>query len=147
LSSSLSPSPPLPPSTSHQFHENDFRRVVDFIDEGVNLGLEVKHKTAKVQDFKSFLLKDPETSQRLANLPQQVEQFARSFQCLDLMNVEDTWQSKPTDRKLPFFPPPWTIEEMSLISLGFSGGREAFHLGQEPGINSPPECVGEISDL
>lgn len=68
-----------PALTSRQFREDDFRRVVDFIDEGVNIGLEVKRKTAKLQDFKSFLLKDPETSQRLANLRQQVEQFARGF--------------------------------------------------------------------
>ncbi|ERE90593.1 serine hydroxymethyltransferase [Cricetulus griseus] len=68
-----------PALTSRQFREDDFRRVVDFIDEGVNIGLEVKRKTAKLQDFKSFLLKDAETSQRLANLRQQVEQFARAF--------------------------------------------------------------------
>ncbi|CAO2582051.1 Serine hydroxymethyltransferase, mitochondrial, partial [Lemmus lemmus] len=68
-----------PALTSRQFREDDFRRVVDFIDEGVNIGLEVKRKTAKLQDFKSFLLKDPETSQRLATLRQQVEQFARAF--------------------------------------------------------------------
>ncbi|XP_042554800.1 serine hydroxymethyltransferase, mitochondrial [Dipodomys spectabilis] len=68
-----------PALTSRQFREDDFRRVVDFIDEGVKIGLEVKSKTAKLQDFKSFLLKDPETSQRLAKLRQQVEQFARAF--------------------------------------------------------------------
>lgn len=34
---------------------------------------------AKLQDFKSFLLKDPETSHRLADLRQRVEQFARAF--------------------------------------------------------------------
>uniref|UniRef100_A0A5F9DNV4 Serine hydroxymethyltransferase n=1 Tax=Oryctolagus cuniculus TaxID=9986 RepID=A0A5F9DNV4_RABIT len=68
-----------PALTSRQFREDDFRRVVDFIDEGVNIGLEVKRKTAKLQDFKSFLLKDPETSQRLADLRRRVQQFARAF--------------------------------------------------------------------
>lgn len=34
---------------------------------------------AKLQDFKSFLLSDPETRQRLADLRQRVEQFARAF--------------------------------------------------------------------
>ncbi|XP_015338636.1 serine hydroxymethyltransferase, mitochondrial isoform X4 [Marmota marmota marmota] len=72
-------SPGAPALTSRQFREDDFRRVVDFIDEGVNIGLKVKSKTAKLQDFKSFLLKDPETSQHLANLRQRVEQFARAF--------------------------------------------------------------------
>jgi len=68
-----------PALTSRQFREDDFRRVVNFIDEGVNIGLEVKSKTAKLQDFKSFLLKDAETSHRLADLRQRVEQFARAF--------------------------------------------------------------------
>ncbi|XP_072597915.1 serine hydroxymethyltransferase, mitochondrial isoform X1 [Vulpes vulpes] len=68
-----------PALTSRQFREDDFRRVVDFIDEGVQIGLEVKNKTAKLQDFKSFLLKDSETSHRLADLRQRVEQFARAF--------------------------------------------------------------------
>ncbi|KAF6121687.1 serine hydroxymethyltransferase 2 [Phyllostomus discolor] len=68
-----------PALTSRQFREDDFRRVVEFIDEGVKIGLEVKSKTAKLQDFKSFLLSDPETRQRLADLRQRVEQFARAF--------------------------------------------------------------------
>nr|KAF6453792.1 serine hydroxymethyltransferase 2 [Molossus molossus] len=68
-----------PALTSRQFREDDFRRVVDFIDEGINIGLEVKRKTAKLQDFKSFLLSDPETGHQLADLRQRVEQFARAF--------------------------------------------------------------------
>ncbi|XP_054435954.1 serine hydroxymethyltransferase, mitochondrial [Pteronotus mesoamericanus] len=68
-----------PALTSRQFREDDFRRVVEFIDEAVNIGLEVKSKTAKLQDFKSFLLNDPETRHRLADLRQRVEQFARAF--------------------------------------------------------------------
>ena len=69
-----------PALTSRQICcKDDFCRVVDFMDEGVDIGLEMKCKTAKLQDFKSFLLKDPETSQRLANLRQQVERFARAF--------------------------------------------------------------------
>lgn len=39
--------PGAPALTSRQFREDDFRRVVDFIDEGVNIGLEVKHKTGE----------------------------------------------------------------------------------------------------
>lgn len=34
--------------TSRQFREDDFRRVVDFIDEGVHIGLEVKNKTGEL---------------------------------------------------------------------------------------------------
>lgn len=62
------------------------------------------------------------------------------------MNVEDARQSKPTDRKLAFFPDSLDHGRDG-ISLGFSGGRKAFHLGQEPGIKSPPESVAEISDF
>uniref|UniRef100_A0A8C6FMP5 glycine hydroxymethyltransferase n=1 Tax=Moschus moschiferus TaxID=68415 RepID=A0A8C6FMP5_MOSMO len=68
-----------PALTSRGFREDDFRKVVGFIDESVNIGLEVKSKTTKLQDFKSFLLKDPETSHQLADLRQRVEQFARAF--------------------------------------------------------------------
>lgn len=33
----------------------------------------------KLQDFKTFLLKDPETQRRLGDLRQRVETFARAF--------------------------------------------------------------------
>lgn len=39
--------PGAPALTSRQFREDDFRRVVDFIDEGVSIGLEVKSKTGE----------------------------------------------------------------------------------------------------
>lgn len=39
--------PGAPALTSRQFREDDFRRVVDFIDEGVKIGLEVKSKTGE----------------------------------------------------------------------------------------------------
>ncbi|XP_027710898.1 serine hydroxymethyltransferase, mitochondrial [Vombatus ursinus] len=68
-----------PALTSRHFREDDFRQVVNFIDEGVHIGLDVKNRTAKLQDFKSFLLNDPETRQRLASLRQRVEDFARAF--------------------------------------------------------------------
>lgn len=35
--------------------------------------------TAKLQDFKSLLLNDPETKQSLSELRQRVETFARAF--------------------------------------------------------------------
>lgn len=178
--------PGAPALTSRQFREDDFRRVVDFIDEGVNIGLEVKHKTGEWLQrcaagfthhrrlcLTSWLLALPscpltnfplhsQPSSRISNpscsrTQKQVSVWPTSgnrwnslpgaSRCLDLMNAEDTWQAKPTDRKLPFFLPPWTTEEMSLIFSGFSGEGEAFHLGQERGINSPPEFVAEISDL
>lgn len=48
-SSSSASLPGAPALTSRQFREDDFRRVVDFIDEGVKIGLEVKSKTGEGQ--------------------------------------------------------------------------------------------------
>uniref|UniRef100_G1S6F5 Serine hydroxymethyltransferase n=1 Tax=Nomascus leucogenys TaxID=61853 RepID=G1S6F5_NOMLE len=99
-----------PALTSRQFREDDFRRVVDFIDEGVDIGLEVKSKTAKLQDFKSFLLKDSETSQRLADLRQRVEQFARAFPMPGFDEHEGTWEMRPIDWKLLSLPLPGPVK-------------------------------------
>lgn len=44
LSASL---PGAPALTSRQFREDDFRKVVAFIDEGVKVGLDVKSKTSE----------------------------------------------------------------------------------------------------
>ncbi|XP_066063558.1 serine hydroxymethyltransferase, mitochondrial [Chamaea fasciata] len=68
-----------PALTSRHFREEDFQKVVEFIDEGITLALDVKSKTSKLQDFKTFLLKDPETQRRLGDLRQRVETFARAF--------------------------------------------------------------------
>ncbi|KAL7989899.1 hypothetical protein Chor_012565 [Crotalus horridus] len=68
-----------PALTSRRFQEADFQKVVEFMDEGIQIGLDVKQKTSKLQDFKSFLLSDPETKQRLSDLRQRVETFARAF--------------------------------------------------------------------
>ncbi|RMB90406.1 hypothetical protein DUI87_33292 [Hirundo rustica rustica] len=68
-----------PALTSRQFREEDFQKVVEFIDEGITLALDVKSKTSKLQDFKTFLLQDPETQRRLSDLRQRVETFARAF--------------------------------------------------------------------
>ncbi|ETE71785.1 Serine hydroxymethyltransferase, mitochondrial [Ophiophagus hannah] len=68
-----------PALTSRRFQEADFQKVVELIDEGIQIGLDVKQKTSKLQDFKSFLLSDPETKQRLSGLRQRVETFARAF--------------------------------------------------------------------
>ncbi|KAM3935093.1 serine hydroxymethyltransferase, mitochondrial [Leptodactylus fuscus] len=68
-----------PALTSRNFREADFEKVVDFIDEGIQIGLDVKSKTAKLQDFKNFLLEDKDTVQRIADLRQRVEKFARAF--------------------------------------------------------------------
>uniref|UniRef100_A0A3Q0T2N0 Serine hydroxymethyltransferase n=1 Tax=Amphilophus citrinellus TaxID=61819 RepID=A0A3Q0T2N0_AMPCI len=68
-----------PALTSRQFKEADFQRVVDFIDEGIQIALDVKKKTGNLASFKSFLQEDPETVSRIAELRQRVELFARPF--------------------------------------------------------------------
>lgn len=58
--------------TSRQFREDDFRRVVDFIDEGVNIGLEVKSKTgewARKDPWASHCLLVPCLLSKLGPLP------------------------------------------------------------------------------
>jgi len=68
-----------PALTSRQFKEADFIQVVEFMDEGFQIALDVKKKTGKLLDFKNFLLQDPETVARMADLRQRVEAFARPF--------------------------------------------------------------------
>uniref|UniRef100_A0A3Q3J813 Serine hydroxymethyltransferase n=1 Tax=Monopterus albus TaxID=43700 RepID=A0A3Q3J813_MONAL len=68
-----------PALTSRQFKEADFVQVVEFMDEGFKIALDVKKKTGKLQDFKDFLLQDPETVARIADLRHRVEAFARPF--------------------------------------------------------------------
>ncbi|CAG6021225.1 unnamed protein product [Menidia menidia] len=68
-----------PALTSRQLKEPDFEKVVDFIDEGIHIALDVKKNTGNLANFKSFLLKDPDTVSRIAELRHQVELFARPF--------------------------------------------------------------------
>ncbi|KAE8293258.1 hypothetical protein D5F01_LYC08363 [Larimichthys crocea] len=68
-----------PALTSRQFKEADFEKVVEFIDEGIQIALDVKKKTGNLASFKSFLLQDPETVSRIAELRHRVELFARPF--------------------------------------------------------------------
>ncbi|XP_072571573.1 serine hydroxymethyltransferase, mitochondrial isoform X1 [Paramormyrops kingsleyae] len=68
-----------PALTSRQFKEADFEKVVEFMDEGFKIALDVKKKTTKLQEFRSYLLEEPETVARIADLRQRVEAFARPF--------------------------------------------------------------------
>uniref|UniRef100_A0A6Q2XUT3 Serine hydroxymethyltransferase n=1 Tax=Esox lucius TaxID=8010 RepID=A0A6Q2XUT3_ESOLU len=68
-----------PALTSRQFKEADFVQVVEFMDEGFKIALDAKKKTGKLADFKNFLLEDPETVARMADLRKRVEAFARPF--------------------------------------------------------------------
>ncbi|KAJ4933980.1 hypothetical protein JOQ06_006788 [Pogonophryne albipinna] len=68
-----------PALTSRQLNEADFEKVVDFIDAGIQIALDVKKKTVNLASFRSFLLEDQETVSRIAELRQRVELFSRPF--------------------------------------------------------------------
>ncbi len=68
-----------PALTSRGFDENDFKTVIDLIDEAVTIAAEVKSKTQKLKDFKEFLNEDKDTIQKLADLREKVETFAIKF--------------------------------------------------------------------
>lgn len=68
-----------PALTSRHFKEADFEKVVEFIDQGIKIALDVKTKTGNLKDFKAFLLNDVETKSKIMELRQQVEKFARTF--------------------------------------------------------------------
>lgn len=68
-----------PALTSRGFDEDNFRTVIDLIDEAVAIGADVKSKTQKLADYKKFLDTDPETIEKLAQLRNKVESFAKKF--------------------------------------------------------------------
>uniref|UniRef100_A0A8C5FL14 glycine hydroxymethyltransferase n=1 Tax=Gadus morhua TaxID=8049 RepID=A0A8C5FL14_GADMO len=68
-----------PALTSRQFKEADFVKVVAFMDEGIQIALDVKKKSGNLASFKAFLLEDTETVSRISDLRQRVETFARPF--------------------------------------------------------------------
>jgi len=68
-----------PALTSRGFVESDFKKVVDMIDEAVEIAREVKEKTTKLKDFNEFLSTDPTTVSKCAELKSRVNQFANTF--------------------------------------------------------------------
>lgn len=65
--------------TSRGFKEEDFKKVVDMIDEAVQIALEVKSKTKKLKEFQEYLLADEETRQKCQELKRRVNEFASEF--------------------------------------------------------------------
>lgn len=68
-----------PALTSRGFVENDFKKVVDLIDEAVEIARAVKAKTGKLKEFNEFLLTDAETVNQTAQLKSKVNEFASQF--------------------------------------------------------------------
>jgi len=65
--------------TSRGFVEADFKKVVDLIDEAVEIARDVKSKTKKLKDFNEFLLTDEQTVKQMAEVKSKVNQLATQF--------------------------------------------------------------------
>lgn len=60
--------------------EADIDRVVDFIDLGLKLSLEISAITGpKLVDFNNCLIQNAEVKAKVENLKEQVEKFSKSF--------------------------------------------------------------------
>ncbi|XP_065919861.1 serine hydroxymethyltransferase, mitochondrial-like [Dysidea avara] len=70
-----------PALTSRNMNEDDFKQVAMFIDEGVQLGIEVKAKAGggSLKQVKQVIETDQETQAKLADIKKRVEQFANNF--------------------------------------------------------------------
>merc|ERR1711962_544644 len=68
-----------PALTSRGFVEADFKKVVDLIDEVVEIARDVKSKTKKLKEFNEFLLTDEQTVKQMADVKSKVNQLATQF--------------------------------------------------------------------
>uniref|UniRef100_A0A1B6D8I1 Serine hydroxymethyltransferase n=1 Tax=Clastoptera arizonana TaxID=38151 RepID=A0A1B6D8I1_9HEMI len=66
--------------TSRQFKEEDFAKVVEYIDQAVNIAVIAKSKAGpKQKDFKDFISSDATTQKEMAELRAVVEAYASKF--------------------------------------------------------------------
>ena len=65
--------------TSRGMDEQDFVKVVDFIDEAIEIAREAQGKTKKLKDYKEFLESDEDINKRCQDLKKRVSSFARNF--------------------------------------------------------------------
>lgn len=68
-----------PALTSRGFLEDDFRKVVAFVDEAVKMALELQKRTTKMKEFQDLLLGDPEVKRKCLDLKARVNSFASKF--------------------------------------------------------------------
>ncbi|XP_065052796.1 serine hydroxymethyltransferase, mitochondrial-like isoform X1 [Rhopilema esculentum] len=69
-----------PALTSRQFKEQDFVKVVDFLDVGVEIALEAQRKTGNsMKAFKEAVVSDSEIRDKITKLREQVREFATKF--------------------------------------------------------------------
>lgn len=68
-----------PALTSRRFVESDFKKVMEYLDQGVKIAVEAKPHTKKLADFVAFINSDPSTVEKIKELRTEVEEFARKF--------------------------------------------------------------------
>ena len=68
-----------PALTSRGFNEEDFTKVVDFIDEAVHIAKEVQGKSKKLKDYKEVLDTDSAIVDKCNDLKRRVAEFASKY--------------------------------------------------------------------
>ena len=68
-----------PALTSRGFNEQDFEKVVDFVDRAVVIAKEIKTKGGKLADFNRLLAEDPETVEKCNKLRSEVQEWSSTF--------------------------------------------------------------------
>jgi len=68
-----------PALTSRGMKEDDFRKVVDFMDQGIQITKEIQGKTKNLKEFRAYVLDNNAETAKLAALRENVEKFATAF--------------------------------------------------------------------
>lgn len=68
-----------PALTTRGMVEKDFVRVGEFLDRGIQIGLEVKSKTKNLKTYRAFLLEDEGIQEKLKSLTAEVMAFSSQF--------------------------------------------------------------------
>ncbi|KAK3577706.1 hypothetical protein CHS0354_032699 [Potamilus streckersoni] len=68
-----------PAMTSRGLKEADFEKIVDYLDRGVQLTLDVMKQTKTLKDFKEYLLKDSPELEKIKSLKKEVNKFTSKF--------------------------------------------------------------------
>ncbi len=69
-----------PALTSRGFKEEDFKQVVEFLDEAVHIAKVVQETTGKsLKEFRKYVNENEDTLAKIAELRSRVKKFAQSF--------------------------------------------------------------------
>lgn len=68
-----------PALTSRGMKEAEFEKVVEFIDEAVDIALDAKNQTKNLKEFRAYIMEEASVLQKIGVLKAKVEQFAGSY--------------------------------------------------------------------